>query len=399
MTKIDENEKICVIGLGFVGLSTAVYFASRGQEVVGVDTDEGKCEMINRGESPVSEIEFLVRFKASSSIPSNASVYFICVPTPSNEDGIDLSCLIQVCNELRERNDGGVVVIRSTVTPGTTKNVVAPRTNSDRLVVNPEFLQEGKALKDSFNPSRVVIGSENPELGDRIQKLYDGPFLRTDWVTAELIKYASNAALATKLSFVNEIANIAKLLGASTEKVLKGVGMDQRFSPSYMEPGIGFGGSCLPKDLYALIKSCERVGYDPKLLKSVYEVNEGQAKRLVELLETRIGNLKGKLIALLGLGFKEGVEDVRGSRSFPVIDELLDRGARVKIYDLFESNVEAFKNRYGDSIEYSENPLKGADGCLVTTPWKGVNALIRGDVPIIFGRPYMGFEKFEGLNW
>jgi UDPglucose 6-dehydrogenase len=393
-----DREKICVIGLGFVGLSTAVYLASRGNRVYGVDRDEKRCLMINEGRSPIGEIDLLAGFEASSTIKRDADIYFICVPTPSDEHGIDVSPILQVCDELREKVKGekeNIVVVRSTVTPGTTKNLIAPRIKSDRLVVNPEFLQEGKALRDMFNPIRIVIGSEIQEVGDRIQSLYDGPFIRTDWITAELIKYASNAALATKLSFVNEMANLAKIVGADTKKVLDGVGMDPRFSPNYMEPGIGFGGSCLPKDLYALIRSCEEVGYDPKLLKSVYEVNEDQPKRLVDLLEKRIGDLKGKRIALLGLGFKEGVEDVRGSRSFSIMDELLKRGARVWVYDPFESNVEPFRERYGSKIRCAE--LEEADGCLVATPWKGVH--LRSDVPTIFGRPYPGYERFEGLNW
>ena len=393
-----KKEKICVIGLGFVGLSTAVYFASRGHEVVGVDRDVEKCKKINRGESPIKEIPLLAHIKASSSPPQDMDIYFICVPTPSNEDGIDLSYLIQACHELRDKAGEGIVVVRSTVTPGTTEKIILPAINSFNIVVNPEFLQEGSALANSFHPSRVVIGAEDPRLGDRIERLYDGPFIRTNWKSAELIKYASNAALAAKISFVNEISNIAKLLGADTKMVLQGVGTDPRFSPRYMEPGIGFGGSCLPKDLYALIKSSERAGYNPKLLRSVYELNEEQPKRAIELLEERMGGLDGKRVALLGLSFKEGVEDVRGSRSFLLVKELQRRGAQVVVYDPCESCMDAFKRRYGNAIEYSKKPLEGTDGCIIATPWNGIEKFLKGNVPTIFGRPYPGF-KSGGLNW
>ena len=239
------------------------------------------------------------------------------------------------------------------------------------FAVNPEFLREGQALKDFMNPDRIVIGCWDPKAADMLEKVYDGiksPIVRTDPLTAEMIKYASNAFLATKISFSNEVGNICKRLDLDVYEVMRGVGFDHRISPYALNAGIGFGGSCLPKDLRSLIYLAENLGEDPLLLKSVQEVNNPQPARIIELLEKRLGDLKEKKVAVLGIAFKGDTDDVRDSRVIPVIKELLGRNAFVAAYDpLALNNMNSLIGNM-DHLEYclsAVEALQGADACLV----------------------------------
>jgi UDPglucose 6-dehydrogenase len=275
------------------------------------------------------------------------------------------------------------------------------------FAMNPEFLREGMAVEDFMDPDRIVIGSSEQKAGDVVASAYSGlkaPVLRVGLSAAEMIKYASNALLATKISFSNEIGNICKRLGVDVYEVMKGVGMDHRISPHFLSAGAGFGGSCFPKDVMAMIRLGEALGEDPVLLRSVIEVNERQPLRMVELLERRIGPLSGKEVAVLGLAFKNDTDDVRDSRAVPVIEELQRRGARIRAYDpLAASNMK----RIIQDIEYCNSAaeaLLGADACLIMTEWPEFGRLdrefdlMRSRV-IIEGRKILLCEGAEGICW
>ena len=273
--------------------------------------------------------------------------------------------------------------------------------------MNPEFLREGMAVEDFMDPDRIVIGSSEQKAGDVVASAYSGlkaPVLRVGLSAAEMIKYASNAFLATKISFSNEIGNICKKLGIDVYDVMRGVGMDHRISPHFLNAGAGFGGSCFPKDVMAMIRLGESLGEDPLLLRSVIEVNERQPLRMVELLEKRIGPLSGKKVAVLGLAFKNDTDDVRDSRAVPVIKELLRRGASIRSYDpLAATNM----RKVFPDIEYCESAaeaLLDADACLIMTEWPEFGLLdrefdlMRSRI-IIEGRKILSCDAAEGICW
>jgi len=343
--------RISVVGGGYVGLVSAACFAQLRHSVDVIEIDEEKAEAINEGRSPIYEKgldELLSRHvgvslsaRAGYDRVSDTDISFICVGTPPGPDGsADLSMVESASRSLGEslagREGYHVVAVKSTVPPGTTENLVMPTVlkhsggAGERIgfAVNPEFLREGLAVQDFMHPDRIVIGSSEQKAGDVVESAYSGlkaPVLRVGLCAAEMIKYASNALLATKISFSNEVGNICKKFGIDVYEVMRGVGMDHRISPHFLNAGAGFGGSCFPKDVMAMIRLGERLGEDPVLLKSVIEVNEQQPLRMVELLEERIGPLAGKEVAVLGLAFKSDTDDVRDSRALPVIKELLRR--------------------------------------------------------------------------
>ena len=273
--------------------------------------------------------------------------------------------------------------------------------------MNPEFLREGRAIQDFMRPDRIVIGSADDRAGDLIESIYKGlnaPVIRTGLKEAEMVKYTSNAFLAAKISFSNEIGNICKDLGIDVYEVMKGVGMDHRINPYFLNAGAGFGGSCFPKDVSALIKLAENLDEDPILLKSVMTINELQPKRLVDLLEKRIGHLSGKRVAVLGLAFKDNTDDVRDSRSMCVISELKRRGAWVAAYDPKANN--SMQSILSD-VDYCQNAaeaLSNADACLVMTEWPEFGALekefdfMKSRV-IIEGRRILSCADYEGICW
>jgi len=273
--------------------------------------------------------------------------------------------------------------------------------------MNPEFLREGLAVQDFMNPDRIVVGSSDQRAGDVFQKVYselDAPMVRTSLTAAEMIKYTSNAFLATKISFSNEIGNICKCLGIDVYEVMKGVGLDHRINPYFLNAGAGFGGSCFPKDVSALMHLAKDVGENPVLLNAVMEINERQPMRMIELLEKRIGDLAGKQVAVLGLAFKNDTDDARESRAIPVISELRMRGANVKGYD---PKANSSMSKVFPDIEYFTCPadaLKGVDACLVMTEWPEFSSikeefnLMKSRV-IIEGRKVLCCSDAEGICW
>ena len=390
--------RICVIGAGYVGLATGVMFGKLGHEVVCADVDARRVRLVNEGKLPFfeppleKELRNLVRrgrLRATDDgvkAAKDADFIFICVQTPSLSSGrIDIgpvkAASRSVGRALKGKVGYKVVVMKSTVVPSTTDSVVKPilekssgkKSSKDfGLCMNPEFLQEGTALKDSMEPSRVVVGSEDTKAGKALMALYKGiraPKLMTDIRSAEMIKYASNVFLATKISYANEVANMCARLGIDSGPVLRAAGMDPRIGSLFLKPGLGFGGSCLPKDVKALKDKARSEGYDSPLLNAILKINELQPVEGIRLLEREVGSLRGRRIAVLGLSFKGGVDDIRETRAFPLITELLARGAFVVAYDPM-----AMDNfiRTMPSIHYASSAsecLAGADGCILQSDW------------------------------
>ena len=391
--------KVSIIGSGYVGTVSAVCFAELGHDVICIDIDEEKVKQINAGIPPIYEegLEELMHKHAEHHLiatsdydyaVANSDVSFICVGTPSGHDGsIDLSIVRAASKSLgraiAKKNEYHVVVVKSTVVPGTTEEVVLPTIEDHSgkcagkdfgIAMNPEFLREGKAIYDFMHPDKIVVGAIDERTSAIVSELYhslDCEITRTDTKTAEMIKYVNNSFLATKISFSNEIGNICKKLGINTYEVMQAVGTDFRISSSFLNSGAGFGGSCFPKDVKALIGKAKDIGYDPLLLESVIEVNEQQPHRMVELLKNKLGdgNIAGKRIAVLGLAFKNDTDDIRESRSIPVIAELLCLEAEVTAYDpmALDEMKKVFSN-----ITYhisAAGALKDADACLIMTEW------------------------------
>jgi UDPglucose 6-dehydrogenase len=390
--------KICVIGAGYVGLATGVMFGKLGHEVVCADIDESRVKSVNSGRLPFheppleKELKRLVKAGSLRAVTDtrgavrDCKFVFICVQTPSLPSGrIDINPVKAATREvgraLRRSEDYKVIVMKSTVVPGTTDSVVKPMLErlSGRkcgvhfgLCMNPEFLQEGTALEDSMEPARIVVGSEDKRSGDLLAALYrpvKAQKVRTDLRSAEMIKYASNTFLATKISYANEIANMCERFGIDSEQVLEAAGMDPRIGRLFLRPGLGFGGSCLPKDVRALRDRARSEGYRSRLLDALLAINEGQPVEGIRLLEKAVGPLRGKRIAVLGLAFKGGVDDIRETRAVPLVTELMARGARVVAYDpmAMDNFISVMP-----TIEYASSAaecLNGADGCIVQADW------------------------------
>ncbi|AEC51972.1 NDP-sugar dehydrogenase [Pyrococcus sp. NA2] len=423
-----------IIGSGYVGLVTGIGFVKLGNKVIFVDIDERKIKMINNAQPPIYEEgleELMQKFKGRYHATNdyrwailNSDITFITVGTPSKPDGsIDLTYVKQAAKSigeaLREKEDYHVVVVKSTVLPGTTEEVVKPILEKYSgkkafkdfgLAMNPEFLREGVALNDFLNPDRIVLGVQDEKTKKILEELYEpinAPKLIVDIKTAEMIKYASNAFLATKISFANEIGNICKKLGIDSWKVFEGVGLDHRISPYFFKSGIGFGGSCFPKDVKALIKKAEEIGENPLILKAVIEVNERQPLKMIELLKKHVPELKGRKIGVLGLAFKPNTDDVRETRAYIIIKKLLEEGASVIAYD--PKAMENFKRFYpdvGGAIEYATSPedvLKSTEIILIVTEWPDFEGLDYSGKIVIDGRRVKAAERtariYEGVCW
>lgn len=426
--------KISVIGSGYVGSVTAACFAEVGHEVVCVDIDKKKMDQINAGIPPIYEegLEELLQKYAGKSLTAttdyesaikNTNISFICVGTPSAEDGsIDLSIVraatASIGAVLAKKEGYHVVVVKSTVVPETTEKFVLSILEETSgkvagkdfgVAMNPEFLREGKAVYDFMHPDKIVVGAIDQKSGDLVSELYRNfkcEVTRTSVSTAEMIKYANNSLLATKISFANEIGNICKRLNVDTYEVMKAVGKDSRISPKFLNSGAGFGGSCFPKDVKALIGKAKEIGYSPVLLESVIGVNEKQPILMTEILQKKIGSLAGKKVAVLGLAFKNDTDDIRESRAIPVIAELLRLGAEVSAYDpMATENMK----RIFPTIEYSgkaKDALEGADACLVMTEWDEFKKLdsefevMKGKI-VVDGRRVIKAKNidYEGLCW
>ncbi|HZT83576.1 MAG TPA: UDP-glucose/GDP-mannose dehydrogenase family protein [Gemmataceae bacterium] len=388
--------KVAVIGTGYVGLVTATCLAESGNDVVGIDKDERKIQTLEAGRLPIYEPGLLelvqrncregrLRFTTDlAAAVRPARVVFIAVGTPQGPDGAaDLSNLWAVADALAPHLDGPkVVVVKSTVPVGTNRalaeRLAAARGVPVDVASNPEFLKEGAAVDDFMKPDRVVVGARRPEVADTLHELY-APFLRTERPflvmspeSAEMTKYAANAMLATKISFINEMANLSERLGADINDVRRGIGHDARIGFQFLFPGAGYGGSCFPKDVCALISMSAALGTPLHLMEAVHRVNEAQKQVLYHKIKAHYGDgLREKTLAVWGLAFKPRTDDVREAPALALINALLAEGAQVRVHDPEAlANVRAI---YGDKLVYCDRPygaLEGADGLAIATEWQ-----------------------------
>jgi UDPglucose 6-dehydrogenase len=386
--------KIAVVGTGYVGLVAGACFAETGNDVACVDTNDAKIRMLRRGKMPIYEpgLEELVRrntlegrltFTTTlAKAVREASVIFIAVGTPQGEDGsADLKYVLQVARDVAKAMNGyKVIVDKSTVPVGTSekvRDVIRQETTHPFSVVsNPEFLKQGAAIEDFMKPDRVVIGASDERAKAIMLELYS-PFTRTgapimvmDCASAELTKYAANAMLATRISFMNEVANVCELVGADVDDVRRAIGSDKRIGTSFLFPGVGYGGSCFPKDVQAMMRFASDQKYDFKILHAVEAVNVQQKTRLFAKLKKHFGSLKGKTIAVWGLAFKPKTDDMREAPAIPLIDSLLAAGATVQAYD--PEAVRVAKGLFGNKVTYAAtnyDALKGADAVAIVTEW------------------------------
>jgi len=385
-------KKISIIGSGHVGLVSGACFADLGNSVICRDDDTSKIESLQKGAMPFFEpgLEDLVRRNVDAGRLSfttsvdeavrNTDIVFICVGTPQKPDGeADLTQVEIVSQRVaRAMHDYTVVVEKSTVpvkTGGWIKRTIALNNINDAdfdIVSNPEFLREGKAIYDFMHPDRIVIGTESERAAQIMQQLYapfDAPIIITNIETAELIKHASNAFLALKISYTNALANICESVGADIAKVAEGMGYDQRIGRGFLNAGIGFGGYCLPKDTAAFIRIAEEAGYDFALLKAVREINENQRQQLFNKIKKELWNLNGKTIGILGLAFKPDTDDMREAPAIDIIGLLLKEGARIKAYD---PQAMAISRTMFPDIEYCKDAYEvaeGSDALVIITEW------------------------------
>lgn len=384
--------KVAVIGTGYVGLVTGVVLAEMGNDVICVDNDPKKVEMLKQGIPPIYEpgVEEMLKrtledgyLTISDSIAEateKSELIFIAVGTPPGEDGTpDLTAVRAVAKEIGKNiRKHTVVVNKSTVPVGSgdlVENIIREQGVPEELfdvVSNPEFLREGSAIHDTLNPDRIVIGAKRREAAVRLVELYaplEKPMILTDLNSAELIKYASNTFLAMKISFINAISRLCEASGANVSDVAKGMGMDQRIGSQFLQAGLGWGGSCFPKDVQGLMKTAEGLGYDFQLVKHVIEINDTQTLHFVDRIEKRIGGFEGKCVGLLGLAFKPNTDDIRDAKSLVIIEEVLRRGGRVQAYDpVAAENVKAVYPQ----ITYCESPYEvadRADALVLVTEW------------------------------
>lgn len=387
--------KIAVVGTGYVGLVTGTCFAETGNYVSCIDIDQSKVDKLSGGQITIFEpgLDILFgrnlrdgRLKFTTSLEEgiqDAQVIFLALPTPPGEDGsADLSYVIGVAEQLGKLiTDYKVIVDKSTVPVGTSEKVREAiqknATTEFDVVSNPEFLREGVAVDDFMKPDRVVIGTESKRAKKVMNELY-APFVRQgnpvifmDEKSAELTKYAANAFLATKITFMNEIAQLCERYGADVDMVRKGIGSDDRIGRRFLFAGIGYGGSCFPKDVQALAKSAQQVAYDFKILDAVMEVNSRQKLHLISKIESYFnGDLKGRRFAIWGLAFKPNTDDVREAPAFYMIDELLKRGATISVFD--PEAIENTKKTFGNKIQYGDDQydaLIDADALIIATEW------------------------------
>lgn len=391
-------EKIGILGAGYVGLATAAGFAARGFSVVCADVNQNKLAILQSGELLFFEegmkdvfraATVPVVFTANLAEACACNIVFCCVGTPSAPDGsADLSYVRSAAETCASIHPGALFVIKSTVPPGTSKQIHNLVNGKLRIAANPEFLREGQAVHDALNPSRIVIGADDPLVLSVLSDLYSGtgaPIVATDSTTAELVKYASNSFLATKISFMNDIANLCDVIGADVQAVAHGMGLDDRIGPKFLQPGPGYGGSCFPKDVAALRHLGEAVGVPLRILKATTEVNEQRQRRSVELLQSFLGDLAGKKIAIWGLAFKPGTDDIRDAPSLVVIEACLKAGATVTAYDplVRDAAVQCFPAlRLASSALVA---LEGADALVIMTDWPEFSSFSRSDVQTVLG--------------
>jgi len=420
--------RIAIVGSGYVGLVAGACLAENGNTVICVDKDPAKVRLLQRGKIPIYEpgLEELVRrnhaekrLTFTTALPRgvrNSQIIFIAVGTPTDEDGsADLQHVMGVARDVARAMDGyKVIVNKSTVPVGTAAQVreVVRRetTHPFSVVSNPEFLKQGAAIEDFMKPDRVVIGAEDPRAAELMKELY-APFTRTgapimlmDCASAELCKYAANAMLATRISFMNEVANVCEAVGADVDQVRRAVASDRRIGPAFLFPGVGYGGSCFPKDVKAMLRFAAAKDYEFQILRAVEGVNDRQKLRLLVKLENHFGSLKSKRIAVWGLAFKPRTDDMREAPSIPLINGLLGAGATVQAYD--PEAMKVARGIFGSRITYADNAyaaLTGADALAIVTEWNEfrepdftrMRKLMRA--PVIFdGRNLYSPEQIRG---
>ncbi len=384
---------ICVIGVGYVGLVTGACLADLGNRVICLNRNQTKADNLKKGVMPIYEpgLEEIVRRNYASGRLDFTTSYdealndvdfvFIAVGTPSGAEGeADLVHVNQASEGIAERLDHPIIIVNKSTVPIGTGDWVADIVRENMpdqdiefsVVSNPEFLREGSAVYDFMNPDRIVLGSTNPAAAHRVAELYyslQAPIIITDLRTAEMIKYASNAFLATKISFINEIANICEALGADVTEVARGMGMDQRIGPQFLGAGVGWGGSCFPKDVKALSHMAATHGAHPQLLRAVMEINYDQRKRVIQKLRDILGGFRGKTIGILGLAFKPNTDDMRDAPSIEIIHMLQHEGAQIKAYD--PQATETAK-RILTNVTYGDSPYavaEDADALILMTEW------------------------------
>jgi UDPglucose 6-dehydrogenase len=389
----DFKLKIAVIGTGYVGLVTGVSLSEIGHSVTCIDINAEKIEKMKEGISPIYEpgldelmvknikegrLGFTTDYKEGF---DQAKVIYLAVGTPQSSDGsANLSYILSAAIAVANNISQDVIVVTKSTVPVGTNDLIKERIKQElhhpykvHVVSNPEFLREGSAIYDTFNGDRIVIGADNSKAAkvlEEVNKPFGVPIYKTDIRSAEMIKYASNTFLATKISFINEIANICERLGANVDEVAIGMGMDYRIGNQFLQAGIGYGGSCFPKDTHALVNIGNEVGFEFQIVKSAIEVNEQQQLRLIEKLSASLGDLKGKKIALLGLSFKPNTDDMRESPAIPIAKYLIERGAQTVAYD--PAAVDNAKKELPNLVEYKETIeecLEYADAALIITGW------------------------------
>jgi UDPglucose 6-dehydrogenase len=421
--------KLAVVGTGYVGLVSGVCFSDLGNEVICVDKVESKIEMLRNGDVPIYEPGLKQLIEKNTSVDrlsfstdlktavGQADIVILAVGTPSLPNGeANLTYIMDAAREVAEAINGfKVVVTKSTVPVGTNEKIeqlIQELTIHPFAIASvPEFLREGSAIRDTMNPDRIVIGSESERARQMLIELHSpltDNILITDIRSAEMIKYASNAFLATKISFINEIANICEKVGADVTRVAQGMGYDNRIGSSFLRAGIGYGGSCFPKDTQALIQIAGNVNYDFKLLRSVVEVNRDQRYNVVRKLESILGNVEGQTIAVWGLAFKPETDDVRDAPAFEIIAALLERGAKVKAFDPVASDN--FRRLFEhDGVKYcssAEEAARNADALCVLTEWKEFQSIPLTDIQawldspnLIDGRNMYNEKQLEGTDF
>jgi UDPglucose 6-dehydrogenase len=426
---------ISIVGSGYVGTTVAACLADAGHSVVNVDIDEDVVSAINDGEAPIHEpgLDELVAQHGGDTLRAttdydailDTDVTFLALPTPSNEDGSnDLSIMkagAESVGEALATKDGyHLVVVKSTVIPGTNEDTLAPiiaeasgKTESVDFDVasNPEFLREGTAVKDFQNPNKLVFGATSEQAFELLGDVYDpivsdAPVVETGRREAEMIKYANNGFLAAKVSLINDIGNICKEYDVDAYEVADAIGLDDRIGAKFLRSGVGFGGSCFPKDVSAIISAAHAADYTPEMLEATLDINEIQPQRLLGLLDTHV-DVSGKRIAVLGLAFKPGTDDIRNSRAIPVIEGLQERGADIVAYDPVAA--EEMRDRF-PNIEYADNAadaLADSSGAVVVTDWDEFAALnsefdAMATPVVVDGRHIIERREgitYEGLTW
>jgi len=408
--------KITIIGTGYVGLVSGAGLAKLGHKIYCVDINKEKIAMLQKGQEPFYEpglgrlLKSLIKTGSINfttdlaSVINQTEMVFICVGTPSKADGsADLTYVNQVVQDIAKYAKKKIIVVsKSTIPVGSTRKIQTAINKNRKIKLEvascPEFLREGKALYDFLNPERIIVGADKDSVGYKVMNVFSkikSHKMVTDWETTEMIKYASNSFLATKISFINEIANICDKIGANVEQVARGMGYDQRINPHYLKAGVGFGGSCFPKDVKAIIKIAKASGYDFKLMKSVVEINDRQRQIFVEKIKKVLGSLKGKTIGVLGLAFKDNTDDIRESAAIDIVTALNKAGARVKVYDpeaMF--NAKCVLHKSVIFCDSAEEVLKNASAMVVATEWPIFTQFNWSKVKLLMKEPII----FDGRN-